>query len=150
MSGRFTGSVEGCSIRLYFTHAPLHNPSTNTDIPSLHAGPSRPRHHGQHSTHARPIPLPSGAACCMVAAALNSCMFPGPIAVVTTLTKRASIARGIFIEMFLTSFLIFVILMLAAEKSKATFIAPAGIGLALFVAELCGLWIRRIRSLVSC
>jgi aquaporin related protein len=40
--------------------------------------------------------------------------------------------------MFLTSLLIFVILMLAAEKSRATFIAPVGIGLALFVAELCG------------
>jgi aquaporin related protein len=32
------------------------------------------------------------------------------------------------------------ILMLAAEKHKATFIAPIGIGLALFVAELLGVY----------
>jgi aquaporin related protein len=32
------------------------------------------------------------------------------------------------------------ILLLAAEKHKATFIAPVGIGLALFVAELLGLY----------
>jgi aquaporin related protein len=30
--------------------------------------------------------------------------------------------------------------MLAAEKHKATFIAPIGIGLALFVAELSGVY----------
>ena len=40
--------------------------------------------------------------------------------------------------MFLTALLVFVILMLAAEKHNATFIAPVGIGLALFVAELAG------------
>lgn len=33
----------------------------------------------------------------------------------------------------------FTILMLAAEKSKDTFIAPIGIGLALFVVELAGI-----------
>lgn len=32
------------------------------------------------------------------------------------------------------------ILLLAAEKNKATFIAPIGIGLALFVAELLGVY----------
>ena len=36
--------------------------------------------------------------------------------------------------MFLTSLLMLAILLLAAEKHKATFIAPIGIGLALFVA----------------
>lgn len=30
--------------------------------------------------------------------------------------------------------------MLAAEKHKATFLAPVGIGLALFAAELCGVY----------
>ena len=75
----------------------------------------------------------------IVAAALVSCMFPGDISVVnTTLASNTSIVRGVFIEMFLTSLLLFVIHMLAAEKSKATFIAPIGIGLALFVAELAG------------
>ena len=74
----------------------------------------------------------------MVSAALVACMFPGPLAVQTTLTNGTSIAQGLFIEMFLTAELVFTVLMLAAEKSKATFIAPVGIGLALFVAELAG------------
>ena len=42
--------------------------------------------------------------------------------------------------MFLTAELIFAILMLAAEKHKGTFLAPVGIGLALFVAELAGVY----------
>lgn len=52
------------------------------------------------------------------------------------------------IEMFLTAELVFTIFMLAAEKHKGTFLAPVGIGLALFVAELAGvfftggMWIR--------
>lgn len=40
--------------------------------------------------------------------------------------------------MFLTAELVLTVLFLAAEKSKATFIAPVGIGLALFVSELTG------------
>ena len=42
--------------------------------------------------------------------------------------------------MFLTTELIFCILMLAAEKHKGTFLAPIGIGLALFIAELAGVF----------
>ncbi|KAF6232857.1 hypothetical protein HO173_008820 [Letharia columbiana] len=76
----------------------------------------------------------------IVAAALVRCMFPGPPAFTTTLTNGTSIAQGVFIEMFLTAELVFTVLMLAAEKSKATFIAPVGIGLALFVAELAGVY----------
>ncbi|CAD6593331.1 MAG: hypothetical protein ASARMPREDX12_008042 [Alectoria sarmentosa] len=76
----------------------------------------------------------------MVAAALVRCMFPGKPAFTTTLTNGTSIAQGVFIEMFLTAELVFTVLMLAAEKSKATFIAPVGIGLALFVAELAGVY----------
>lgn len=40
--------------------------------------------------------------------------------------------------MFLTAELVFTIFMLAAEKHTANFIAPIGIGLALFVAQLFG------------
>lgn len=73
------------------------------------------------------------------AAALVECMLPGQISVVNTeLGNSVSVAQGVFIEMFLTSLLIFTIHMLAAEKSKVTFLAPLGIGLALFVAELAG------------
>lgn len=54
------------------------------------------------------------------------------------LTLR-SITQGLFIEMFLTAELVFTIFMLAAEKHKGTFIAPIGIGLSLFIAELTGI-----------
>jgi len=74
----------------------------------------------------------------MVAAGLVSAMFPGPLSIETSLTQNVTTAQGVFIEMFLTAELVFTVLMLAAEKSKATFIAPVGIGLALFVAELAG------------
>ncbi|KUI70327.1 Aquaporin-1 [Cytospora mali] len=79
----------------------------------------------------------------MCAGGLVSAMFGGPngIATVnTTLAPNTSIAQGLFIEMFMTAQLVFVVLMLAAEKSKDTFIAPIGIGLALFVSELTGVY----------
>ena len=44
-------------------------------------------------------------------------------------------------EALLTAMLVFTVLMLAAEKHKATFMAPIGIGLVLFVCQLFGtLW----------
>lgn len=76
-----------------------------------------------------------GAIC---AAGIVSCLFPGPLAVRTRLGHGTSIKRGLFIEMLLTAELIFTIFMLAAEKHRATFLAPIGIGLALFIAELAG------------
>lgn len=81
-----------------------------------------------------------------MAAALVSCMFPGSLTVQTKLTGGTSIAQGLFIEMFLTIELVLAILFLAAEKSKATFIAPIGIGLALFVAELAGSYLAPVKQ----
>lgn len=76
----------------------------------------------------------------MCAAGLVQAMFPGDITLTnTTLSPGTSIAQGVFIEMFMTTELVFVVLMLAAEKSKDTFIAPVGIGLALFVAMMGGM-----------
>lgn len=75
----------------------------------------------------------------MVAGGLVQAMFGGDISNINTiLVAGTSIAQGLFIEMFLTAQLVFVVLMLAVEKSKDTFMAPIGIGLALFVAELSG------------
>ncbi|CAI6339864.1 unnamed protein product [Periconia digitata] len=71
---------------------------------------------------------------------LVSVMFPTPLNVRTTLSAETSLARGIFIEALLTAELVFTIFMLAKEKHKATFIAPVGIGLSLFVAELVGVY----------
>jgi len=72
--------------------------------------------------------------------AIIQAITPGTLNVRTQLGGGTSIAQGLFIEMFLTSLLMLAILLLAAEKHKATFIAPIGIGLALFVAELLGVY----------
>jgi len=83
--------------------------------------------------------IPAQLLASMCAGGLVSCMFPGDIAQTNTkLGGGTSIAQGLFIEAFMTAELMFVILMLAAEKSKDTFIAPVGIGLALFVAMMGG------------
>jgi aquaporin related protein len=74
------------------------------------------------------------------AAAVVSAILPGPLNVSTTLGTNVSPAQGVFLEMFLTSLLVFTIFMLAAEKHKATFLAPIGIGLSLFVAEMVGVF----------
>ena len=86
----------------------------------------------------------------IIAAALVQAMFPGDVGVtVTRLSDGVSIARGLFIEMFCTAMLVFTILMLAAEKHQATFIAPIGIGLSLFIAELSSMFGPCIFSLGS-
>ncbi|KAI0178549.1 aquaporin-like protein [Hypoxylon sp. FL1284] len=65
---------------------------------------------------------------------------PGELTVSTSLGGGTSTVQGLFIEMFLTAQLVFTIFMLAAEKHRATFIAPIGIGLSLFIAELMGVY----------
>ncbi|KAH7109705.1 aquaporin-like protein [Dactylonectria macrodidyma] len=78
----------------------------------------------------------------MCADELVDVMFPGQIAQANTvLGPDTSIARGVFLEMFFTAQLVFVVLMLAAEKSRDTFLAPIGIGLALFVALIPGVFV---------
>lgn len=72
------------------------------------------------------------------AAGLVQVMFPGPLAVETTLGGGATAVQGFFIELFLTCELVFVILMMAVEKHSATVSAPVTIGLALFLAHLVG------------
>ncbi|KAI1869124.1 hypothetical protein JX265_002958 [Neoarthrinium moseri] len=65
-------------------------------------------------------------------------LFPESFNVRTTLSGGATLVQGVFIEAILTAELVFTIFMLAMEKHKATFIAPVGIGLALFIAEMVG------------
>ena len=74
----------------------------------------------------------------VAAALVVSPLFPGTLNVQTSLAQGTTVTQGLFIEMFLTAQLVFTIFMLAAEKHKATFIAPVGSALALFVAELTG------------
>lgn len=73
----------------------------------------------------------------IASAGIVSCLFPGTLSVRTQL-RNTSVVRGLFIEMFLTAMLVFTVFMLAAEKHKGTFLAPVGIGLAMFIAELSG------------
>lgn len=64
-------------------------------------------------------------------------LLPGHGIVATTqLGGGISTVQGLFLEMFLTAELIFVIFMLASEKHLSTAVAPVGIGLALFICHL--------------
>lgn len=65
-------------------------------------------------------------------------MFPGPLVVETLLGNGTNTAQGFFIELILTAQLVFVILMLAVEKHRSTFLAPVGIGASFFLSELVG------------
>ncbi|KAK2038847.1 MIP family channel protein [Colletotrichum somersetense] len=76
----------------------------------------------------------------LCAAGVASALFPGPLAVTTTLGGGANITQGFFIEAFLTTQLVFVILMVAVEKHRSTFLAPVAIGLSFFLAELTGIY----------
>ena len=77
----------------------------------------------------------------IAAAAAVKGLVPGDVVLfVVNLSPGVSKVQGLFLEMFFTLLLVFAILMLAAEKTKSTFIAPIGIGLALFVAELFGVF----------
>lgn len=76
----------------------------------------------------------------MASAAVVKVLFPGELQVATALGGNTSVAQGVWIEAFLTAELVFTIIMLAAEKHKGTFLAPIGIGLALFIAEMTGVY----------
>ena len=75
-----------------------------------------------------------GAAC--FAAWIVDIMYPTPMRVSASLTSGTSPVQGLFIETICTGMLTFTIIMLAKEKHRATFIAPIGIGLAMFIGEL--------------
>ncbi|CCX05534.1 Similar to Aquaporin-1; acc. no. P0CD92 [Pyronema omphalodes CBS 100304] len=72
----------------------------------------------------------------MSAAAIVSALLPVPLSVGTTLSPDTNKAQGLFIEAFVTFELVFTVFMLAAEKHRATFLAPIGIGIIFFVIEL--------------
>lgn len=74
----------------------------------------------------------------IAAAAIADGLLPGRLNARTTLANGTGVAQGFFFEFFLTSQLILAIFLLAAEKHRGTFLAPVGIGLALFLAELAG------------
>lgn len=77
----------------------------------------------------------------IAASGVVSGLFPGPMAVNCRLGGDTSITRGLFIEMFCTTQLVFTVIMLAAVKHKATYLAPIGIGIALFIGNMCSMFI---------
>lgn len=74
------------------------------------------------------------------ASAVVSVLFPEKLNVATTLGGTTSVAQGLFIETILTAELVFTIIMMAAERNKATYMAPLIIGLSLFICELTGVF----------
>ncbi|KAE8381926.1 aquaporin-like protein [Aspergillus bertholletiae] len=76
----------------------------------------------------------------IASAGVVSALFPNALNVGTRLGGGTSISQGLFIEMFLTAQLVFVIIMLAVVKHKSTFLAPVGIGMVFFVTELIGVY----------
>ncbi|OIW27891.1 aquaporin-like protein [Coniochaeta ligniaria NRRL 30616] len=77
----------------------------------------------------------------MVAAAMARALIPVSIRQAnTTLSGGTSVAQGLFLEMFFTAELVFVVLMLAQEKSRDTFMAPIGIGLAMLTCMIPGIF----------
>lgn len=72
-------------------------------------------------------------------AALVSAILPGVNNSRTKLGTNVSVVQGFWMEFFFTSQLTFTVLMLAVEKHKGTYLAPAGIGLSLFMIQLFGI-----------
>lgn len=64
-----------------------------------------------------------------------SALIPGPVPFNTALDPTASVARGLFLEMFLTAQLVLTILVLPSGGAK-----PLYIGMALFIAEMTGVF----------
>lgn len=73
----------------------------------------------------------------IAAAAVTHGLLPGPLRVTNTLGGGASIPQGVFIEFFLTAQLVLTVYFLAVEKHRATFLAPIGIGMSVFIAHIC-------------
>ena len=71
----------------------------------------------------------------MAAAGFVSGLLPGPLIIATTLDPSISIARGLFLETFVTAQLVLTILMLKGGAAK-----PMYIGFSLFIAEMCSVF----------
>ena len=85
----------------------------------------------------------------IAAAGVASAILPGPLGVNVRLGTGISIARGVFIEMFTTTMLAITVIMLAAIKHRATYLAPIGIGIAIFVGHLCSKSLLLLSSIES-
>ncbi|KAJ4418359.1 Aquaporin-1 [Gnomoniopsis sp. IMI 355080] len=83
----------------------------------------------------------------VLAAGLVSAMFPGELQAGSSLSDSTTPAQGFFIEMMITAELVMTIIMLAVVKSRASFMAPLSIGLALFIGHMIGASMNPARTL---
>lgn len=60
----------------------------------------------------------------IAAAAVAKGITIGTFATANALTAQMNVGQGLAVELFTTALLVFTVLMCAAEKSKATFLAP--------------------------
>ncbi|PON22863.1 hypothetical protein TGAM01_v208343 [Trichoderma gamsii] len=84
------------------------------------------------------IIVPTQIVAGIAAAAAVSALLPGHLDVTNSLGSGTNTAQGLFIEMFLTAQLVLTVYFLAVEKHRATFLAPVGIGVSVFIAHLAG------------
>ncbi|TGO23362.1 hypothetical protein BPAE_0135g00220 [Botrytis paeoniae] len=76
-----------------------------------------------------------------LAAAAVKGIIPGDdILFAVSLGPAVTDVQGLFMELLLTFMLVFTILMLVAEKTKSTFVAPISIGFSLFIGHLVGIF----------
>jgi len=75
----------------------------------------------------------AGALC---ASGLIQALLPGKFIGANLRSADISIAQAFFLELVLTCLFVLVILMLAVEKKRDTYLAPIGIGLALFLVHI--------------
>lgn len=80
----------------------------------------------------------------IAAAGVSSGLLPGPFPANVRLGGGTSVVQGLFIEMFTTTMLVMTVIMLAAVKSRSTWLAPIGIGIALFIGHLMSMYIRNM------
>ncbi|KEY68405.1 hypothetical protein S7711_01181 [Stachybotrys chartarum IBT 7711] len=84
------------------------------------------------------IIVPTQLVAGIAAAGTVSGLLPGPLGVANALSNGTSIVQGLFLEMFLTAQLVLTVYFLAVEKHRATFLAPIGIGISVFIAHIAG------------
>ncbi|KFG81033.1 aquaporin-1 [Metarhizium anisopliae] len=82
--------------------------------------------------------IPTQLVAAIAAAAVVDGLLPGPLTVANSLSNGTSKVQGVFLEMFLTAQLVLTVYFLAVEKHKATYLAPIGIGIAVFIAHIVG------------
>lgn len=82
--------------------------------------------------------VPTQIVAAIAAAAVVDGLLPLPLNATNTLKNGTTPVQGLFLEMFLTAQLVLAVYFLAVEKHPATFLAPIGIGISVFIAHIAG------------